>query len=154
MYELCVCMFSFCMNLMYVIRCRLCFISQTICRLCLRLQTECILCYLSSSNGRAGVSMPVTILDSSSDGRMVTTHPSLLGATIATSVFCSSLLSYNCSNTLVATDRLPVAIMIYMFVVVSIFAYDYILIYFKFRFHRCVLCDEMNKIDLDHLHLF
>jgi hypothetical protein len=28
-------MFNFCMNLMYVIICRLCFVSQTVCILCL-----------------------------------------------------------------------------------------------------------------------
>jgi hypothetical protein len=125
MHEICVCIFSFCMNLMYVIRCRLCFVSQTICRLCLLLQTECILCFLSSSNGLADVSTPVANMDSSSDGWLTSARSLLLAATVVMDVFYPSLLSYHYSNALVAMDRLPMTTVTYdlllqcLFIVVS-----------------------------------
>jgi hypothetical protein len=106
--ELFVCMFNFCMNLMYVIRCRLYFISD-----CLLLQTKCRLCVLSSSNECADVSTLIATVDSSSDGQMMSAHPSLLGATVAMNVFCLSLLSYHCSDDLVVTDWFPVTTVTY-----------------------------------------
>jgi hypothetical protein len=45
----------------------------------------------------------------SSDGRMMSSYPSLLGSTVATDDFCLLLLCYHCSNILVATVRMPVA---------------------------------------------
>jgi hypothetical protein len=124
-------MFSFCMNLMYAIRCRLYFVSQTICKLCLLLQTECRLCFLSSSNRWADVSTSVTIVDSSSNSQMTSAHPLLLGATVATIIFCPSLLSYHCSYALVAMGRLPVAIVTYnlllqcLFIIVQHMSYQH-----------------------------
>jgi hypothetical protein len=50
--------------------------------------------------------MSIATVDSNSDGQMTSAHPSLLGAIIATDAFCPSLLSYHCSDTLVATDQL------------------------------------------------
>jgi hypothetical protein len=79
MYELCV--------FMYVIRCRLCFLSETVCRLLFLLQTECRLlfllqtecrlCFLSSSDGRDDVNKPIATVDSSSDGWMMSPCPLL-----------------------------------------------------------------------------
>jgi hypothetical protein len=48
-------------------------------------------------------------VDSSSDKQMMSARPLIVGATVATGVFGPSLLSYNCSDVLVVTGRLPVA---------------------------------------------
>jgi hypothetical protein len=72
------------------------------------------LCFLSSSNGRADASTSVTTVDSSSDEQMMLVRPLLLGATVATGVFGSSLLSYlHSSDALVATYRLSVTTVTY-----------------------------------------
>jgi hypothetical protein len=81
--------------------------------LCLLLQTKCRLYFLSSSNGWADVSMPITTVDSSCDEQMMSAHPSLLGAIVAMGIFGPSLLSSHCSDALVATDRLPMATVTY-----------------------------------------
>jgi hypothetical protein len=127
MHELYVYKFSFCMNLMYIIRCRLYFVSHPVCRLYLFLQTECILCFLSSSNGWADVSMSVATVNSSSDRRMTPAQSSLLGAIVATDVFYPWLLSYKYSDVLVTTGQWLQWLMVYwdsvcscMFVVVLI----------------------------------
>jgi hypothetical protein len=97
---------------------------------CLLLQIKCILCFLSSSNRWADVSTSVATIDSNSDGRMTSTRPSLLGATVATCIFCPSLLSYHCSNVLKVMDRLPMVIVTYgpllqcMFIVVFFIAFN------------------------------
>jgi hypothetical protein len=44
---------------------------------------------------------------------MMSARPSLVGATVATDVFCLSLLSYHYSDALVATVRLRVATVTY-----------------------------------------
>jgi hypothetical protein len=82
-------------------------------RLCHLLQTKCILCFLSGNNGWADVSMPITTVDSSSDGQMMSARPSLLRATVVMGVFVPSLLSYHYSNALVLTGRLPMATVTY-----------------------------------------
>jgi hypothetical protein len=46
-------------------------------------------------------------------GELTSAHPSLLGATIVMDVFYPSLLSYHCSDALVAMDRLPMATVTY-----------------------------------------
>jgi hypothetical protein len=94
--ELFVCMFSFCMNLMYVIRCKLCFILD--CVFFYKLNTYCVA--YPAVTGE--LSKSVATVDSSSDEWMTSAYPSLLGATVVTDVFCTSLLSYHCSDELVA----------------------------------------------------
>jgi hypothetical protein len=70
--------------------------------------------------------LSVATVAPSSDGRMTSACPSLLGATVVTGVFCPSLLCYHYSDVLVATVRLPMATMTYdlllhyLFVVVLI----------------------------------
>jgi hypothetical protein len=96
-------MFSFCMNLMYVIRCRLCFLSESVYKLC----------FLSSNDGRDDVIKSVATVDSSSDGWMMPPRPSLLGAIVATGKRRPILLSYYCSDALVAQDQFPVATVAY-----------------------------------------
>jgi hypothetical protein len=57
--------------------------------------------------------MPITIVDSSSDGKMTSARPSLLGVTVATGDFDPSLLSYHSSDGPVArghSNLWPVAI--------------------------------------------
>jgi hypothetical protein len=108
---------------MYVIRYRLYFLSEIVC--IFFLQIECRLCFLSSSDRRDDISMPVATVDSSRDRWMMSPHSSLLRGTVATDVFCPSLLSYNCSDALVVTGRLSVTTVTYdsllqcMFVVVT-----------------------------------
>jgi hypothetical protein len=79
-----------------------CSLSETVCRLFFLLQTECRLCFLSSSDGRDDVSKPVATVDSSSDVWMTSPHLSLLGATVTMDRRGMPLLSYHCSNALVA----------------------------------------------------
>jgi hypothetical protein len=50
---------------------------------------------------------------------------SLLGATVATDVFCPSLLYCNCSDVLVVTGQLPVATMTYGLLVKRLFVIVY-----------------------------
>jgi hypothetical protein len=57
--------------------------------------------------------MPITTVDSSSDGQMMSARPSLLRATVVMGVFVPSLLSYHYSNALVLTGRLPMATVTY-----------------------------------------
>jgi hypothetical protein len=80
---------------MYVIRCRLYFLSQIVCILCFLLQTECILCFLSSSDGQAGVSKLVATVDSNSDSRMTSARPLLVGATVATDRLLVATMTYD-----------------------------------------------------------
>jgi hypothetical protein len=87
------------------------------------LETECR--FLSISDGWADISLPVDTLAPSSDGRMMSAHLSLLGATVADrwmTSLCSSLIedtvamgifypllvSYHCNDTLVATCQFSV----------------------------------------------
>jgi hypothetical protein len=85
-------MFSFCMNLMlnliYVIRCRLCFISD--CVFFCKLNVDCVF-------------YPTVT------GEQTSTRPSLIGATVAMDVFCPLVRSYHCSDALLAIGRLPMA---------------------------------------------
>jgi hypothetical protein len=97
--ELSVYMFSFCMNLMYVIRYKLYFILD--CIFFYKLNTYCVV--YPAVTGE--LSKSVATVDSSSDGWMTSACPSLLGATVVTDVFCTSLLSYHCSDELVARDH-------------------------------------------------
>jgi hypothetical protein len=76
------------------------------CRMCFELETECR--FLSSSDGWADVSLSVATMTPSSDRRMTSACPSLLGAIVATDVFCPSLLCCHCSDILVAMGWLPV----------------------------------------------
>jgi hypothetical protein len=92
-------MFSFCMNLMYVIRCKLCFILD--CVFFYKLNTYCVV--YPAVTGE--LSKSVATVDSSSNGWMTSACSSLLGATVVTNVFCTSLLSYHCSDELVARDH-------------------------------------------------
>jgi hypothetical protein len=85
MHELYICIFSFCMNLMYVARCRLCFVLD--CVFFYKLNVDCI--FYPAVMGVLMSAYDVATVDSSSDG---------LGATIATDVFGLSLLSYHCSD--------------------------------------------------------
>jgi hypothetical protein len=63
-------------------------------------------------------------VNSSSDGQMMSAHPSLLVATVAMYVFYPSLLRYHCSDALVTTGRMFMVIgtysllLQYLFVVV------------------------------------
>jgi hypothetical protein len=57
--------------------------------------------------------VPIATRHYSSDGRLTSLYPSLLQTTVATDVFCSSLLCYHYSDVVVAMDRLPVATMAY-----------------------------------------
>jgi hypothetical protein len=98
---------------MYIIKCGLCFLSENVCRLCFLLQTECRLYFLSSSDGWADVNTSITIVDSSSDGRMTSACPSLLEATVAMDVVCPLLLIYQYNGALVATGQLSVITMTY-----------------------------------------
>jgi hypothetical protein len=98
--ELFVCMFSFCMNLMYVIRCKLCFILD--CVFFYKLNTYCVV--YPAVTGE--LSKSVITVDSSSDGWMTSACPSLLEATVVKDVFCTSLLSYHCSDELVAVTTI------------------------------------------------
>jgi hypothetical protein len=81
MHELFVCMFSFCMsmmlNLTYLIRCRLRFVSD--CVFFYKLNAYCIF-------------YPAVT------GELMSARQSLLGAIVATVIFCPSLLSYHCSD--------------------------------------------------------
>jgi hypothetical protein len=113
--ELFVCMFSFCMNLMYVIRCRLCFISYYV--FFYNLNVDCVVYPIVA--GELDVNTPVATIDSSSDGRMMSARPLLGGVIVVTDVFCPSILSYHCNDALVAMDRLPVAIVTYGLLVQS-----------------------------------
>jgi hypothetical protein len=58
--------------------CKLCFLSETECRLLFCSETEFRLCFPSSTDRRADINMPVATMISSSDGRMMSAHPSLL----------------------------------------------------------------------------
>jgi hypothetical protein len=89
-------MFSFCMNLMYVIRYKLYFILD--CVFFYKLNTYCVV--YPAVTGE--LSKSVITVDSSSDGWMTSACPSLLEATVVKDVFCTSLLSYHCSDELVA----------------------------------------------------
>jgi hypothetical protein len=104
-----------CMNSMLYICYKLLICSLefwlTECRMCFELETKCR--FLFSSDGWADVSLSVATVAPSSDGRMTSTYPSLLENTVATDVFCPSLLCYHCRDALVATGRVPVDIVTY-----------------------------------------
>jgi hypothetical protein len=115
MYELIyVCIYvTRCMNSLFELD-ECCYQQIVFCfRLCFLLQTKCRLCFLSSSNGWADVSKTVATVDLSSDGQMMPARPLLLWTTVATDIFSLLLLSYHCSDTLLAMGRLPVATMTY-----------------------------------------
>jgi hypothetical protein len=90
-----------------------CFLSKTVCRLFFLLQTKCRLCFLSSSDGRDDINKHVATVDSSSNGWMMSPRPSLLRATVATDRRRSSLLSYHCSDALVAMGQLTMTTVTY-----------------------------------------
>jgi hypothetical protein len=96
-------MFNFCMNLMCVIRYRLCFLSESVYKLC----------FLSSSDRRDDVIKLIATVDSSNDGWMMSPRPSLLRATMAMGRRRLSLLSYYCNDALVAPDQFSVATVVY-----------------------------------------
>jgi hypothetical protein len=98
---------------MYVIKHRLCFLSEIVCRLFFLLQNKCRLCFLSSSDERDDVSKLVATVDSSSDGWMTSPRTLLLGGTVATDVFYLSLLNYHYNDNLIATDRLSLTTVTY-----------------------------------------
>jgi hypothetical protein len=52
-------------------------------------------------------------VDSSSDEQMMSARPSLLGGTVVMDIFWPSVLSYHCSDALVAMNRLPVVTVTY-----------------------------------------
>jgi hypothetical protein len=47
------------------------------------------------------------------DRRMISSHPSLVGVTVAMDSFCPSLLCYHCSDIVVTTGKIPVTTVIY-----------------------------------------
>jgi hypothetical protein len=57
--------------------------------------------------------MSVATVVSGSNGRMMSSHPSLLESTVVTDGFYSSLLCYHCINVVVATGRMPINTMAY-----------------------------------------
>jgi hypothetical protein len=126
MYELIyICIYvTKCMNYVYVCLAFVwtwCMLLDTYCILFHKLYTYCVFFYklnadcvfLSSSNWWANISTPVATVDSSSDGRITSARPSLLGVTVATCILCPSLLNYHYSDVLVTTDRLPVTTVTY-----------------------------------------
>jgi hypothetical protein len=120
------CIFIFCWTCCMLLD-AYCVFFQKLYADCVVLQTECRLYFLSISDGWANINTSVVTVNSSSDEWMTSACPSLLGATAVVGVFYPSLLSYHCSDALVAMSRLPMAIMTYspllqcMFVVVCIY---------------------------------
>jgi hypothetical protein len=100
---------TLCMNLMNVVINRLCFVSD--CVFFYKLNADCVV--YATVTGWADVSKPIATVDLNNDVQMTSARPSLLWATVATGIFSRSLLSYHCSDTLVPTGHMPVAIVTY-----------------------------------------
>jgi hypothetical protein len=83
----------------------------TECRRCFKLETGWR--FLSSGDGWADVILPVATVAPSSDGRMTSACPSLIGIIVATDIFCPWLLRCYYNDALVATDRLLVSTVTY-----------------------------------------
>jgi hypothetical protein len=98
----------------------ICYLMYELC-VCMLLDADCVSsqkmyanCFFFYKLNADCVFYPaVTIVDSSSNGWITSPCPSLLGATIAMGRRRTSLLSYHCSDILVATDRLPVTTVTY-----------------------------------------
>jgi hypothetical protein len=100
---------TLCINLMNVVISRLYFVLD--CVFFCKLNADYV--FYPAVTGWADVDKPVTTVDLSSDGQMMSARPSLLWATVAVGVFGPSLLSYHYSGALVTTGRMPMAIMTY-----------------------------------------
>jgi hypothetical protein len=67
----------------------------------------------SGSDMQMTLAHPVAIRGHNNDGRMTSSHLSLLGSKIRMDDFCPSLLYYHRSDVVVAIDKIPVTTVAY-----------------------------------------